>query len=150
LKNNINTTKRRTRQREKGHAIIETALLAPWIIFLFAGTLDMGFYLQALISIQNAARVAAEYTSSSSSYSTDSSGACRYALGEMQMLPNLRTLSTCNSLPLQVVATAPTGPDGLPATAISVTYQTGQMILLPYLTGRLTITRTVTMRQRDI
>src|SRR5438128_767679 len=50
---------RHRRRRQDGHAVIEIALLAPWIFFLFAGTLDMGFYLSALIATQNAARVAA-------------------------------------------------------------------------------------------
>lgn len=43
--------------RNRGHAVIEVALLSPWIFFLFVGTLDMGFYTHALIATQNAARV---------------------------------------------------------------------------------------------
>jgi Flp pilus assembly protein TadG len=48
---------------ERGHAMLEAALLLPWVLFLFVGAFDLGFYNYALISTQNAARVAAWYTS---------------------------------------------------------------------------------------
>lgn len=140
----------RTRPKgRRGHAAIEVALLCPWIVFLFVGALDMGFYTYALISTQNAARVAAEYTSSNSNFAADTSGACRYALGEMNSIPNLRSVTTCNALPLKVTASLiPVGVDGAPATSVSVTYQSGALIPIPGLTGRLTVTRTVQMRVR--
>jgi Flp pilus assembly protein TadG len=143
-------SKQRHSQRRDGHAVIELALLFPWIIFLFAGALDMGFYTYALIATQNAARVAAEYTSSHSTLAGDTAGACRYALAEMNSMTNLRGLSSCDTLPLKVVATGvPAGVDGAPATSVSVTYQSGTLIPIPLLTGQLTVTRTVQMRMRD-
>jgi Flp pilus assembly protein TadG len=46
--------------RRAGNSIVEFSLMAPWILFLFAGAFDWGFYAYALISVQNAARVAAQ------------------------------------------------------------------------------------------
>jgi len=69
--------------RTKGHAVLEAALLTPWLIFLFVGAFDMGFYAYALISVENAVRVAAEYTASSTAASTDSNTACTLILKEL-------------------------------------------------------------------
>ena len=135
----------RTR-REVGHAVVEATLLAPWIFFLFVGVLDFGFYAYAIISTQNAARVAALYTSANSLSVANQAVACTYALDEMSSLPNVRSLSNCNSLPLIVTATAVTGPDGRPASQVAITYQTLPMIPMPGLTDRLQITRIAVMR----
>src|SRR5260370_41507229 len=51
----------RRRQGQRGNAIIEASLLAPWMLFLFVGVLDLGFYTHAAIATENAARVAAQY-----------------------------------------------------------------------------------------
>jgi Flp pilus assembly protein TadG len=129
----------------RGHAVIEVALLSPWIYFLFMGTLDMGFYAHAIISTQNAARAAVAYTSRSSTTAADSTGACKYALAELKAMSNARTLTTCNSSPLLVTATAVTGVDGSPASSVSVTYKTDKLIPIPGLTNQLNVTRTVQM-----
>src|SRR5689334_527986 len=99
------------RDKQKGHAALEAAFLAPWIIFLFVGAFDMGFYCYALICTENAARVGAMYTSSSSSTVTDSSTACTLARGEMGYMSNLAGVTSCGSLPLIVNATSVNGPD---------------------------------------
>src|SRR5260370_28240415 len=81
-----------------GHAVIETALMAPWIFFLFIGIFDVGFYAYAGIVTANAARVAALYTSSSVGAAGDSAGACAYALEEMRSLPNVgNSMTTCGA-----------------------------------------------------
>ena len=49
------------RSRPGGNSIVEFSLMAPWILFLFAGAFDWGFYSYALILVQNGARVAAQY-----------------------------------------------------------------------------------------
>ena|SRR5438270_27863 len=137
-------------RREKGHAVLEMAFLMPWLIFLFVGAFDMGFYSYALISTENAARVATMYTSGSSAASTDSATACSIALGELGSLRNLSGVTTCNSLPLIVTIGATTGPDGATASQVSVTYQSDQLIPIPgLLMGRLTVTRTAQMRLRS-
>jgi Flp pilus assembly protein TadG len=130
----------------RGHAVLEVALLSPWILFLFVGTFDLGFYTHALIATQNAARAGAAYTSRSSSFAANATGACRYALEELKTMSNVRNLTSCGTAPLIVTATAlPAGVDGWPASSVSVTYQTNRLIPIPGLVGQLNITRTVQM-----
>lgn len=96
---------RETRKHQRGSALIEFLLLFPIVFFLFVGAVDMGFYCYALISVQNATRVAALYTSSESSVSADSTGACQYVLKDLAMMPNSSQLpSGCSALPLKVSA----------------------------------------------
>lgn len=138
-----------TRKRSKskrGSSMVEFCLMAPWILFLFMGAFDFGFYAYAIICTENAARVAASVTSANSSSAADSAAACAYALNELNALPNVTGLTTCAALPVQVTATAVNGPDGSPASQVSVTYQTNQLIPIPGLTGKLTLTRTAQMR----
>src|SRR5947208_17028905 len=93
----------------RGHAVLETALLSPWIFLLFAGTFDLGMYGYALISTQNAARAAAVYTSTSTITAGNTDRACQYALGEMTSIPNMQGVTTCSAYPLIVTANAVTG-----------------------------------------
>src|SRR6476660_6368878 len=108
----------------KGHSVVELTLCLPWVVFLFVGAFDWGFYSWALISTQNAARVAAMYTSSNTGTATDSAGACTYAAAQLAFAPNIAgnpainspqgvgTGSTaCSAAPLTVTATNVTGPD---------------------------------------
>lgn len=138
------------KRRSRGSALIEVSLMAPWILFLFVGIFDMGFYTYAMISVENAARVAAEYTSGSQTAASDQSGACTRAKNELSMMLNSGSFpSGCGALPLKVTATysATGGPDGNPATTVSVAYRSNQMIPIPgLLMGQLNITRTVVMR----
>jgi len=124
-------------------------MVAPWLVFLFSGVFDMGFYEYALISTENAARVAAFYTASASAFAGDSDGACQLALAEMKMLSNVRALTSCGAEPLVVTATSVTGVDGNPATSVSVVYTTSQLIPIPGLTGKTTLTRVVQMRVKQ-
>ena len=137
---------RRHRRPSQGHAVLEMALLLPWILFLFIGTLDMGFYTHALIATQNAARAAAAYTSGNSLTAADSTRACQYARYELKAMSNVRTLADCNSAPLIVTASAVTGTDGWPASSVTITYRTDRLIPIPgLLAGQLDVTRTVQM-----
>jgi Flp pilus assembly protein TadG len=135
------------RRRDRGSALIELTLLAPWVLFLFVGILDMGFYSYALISVENATRVAAEYTSQTTSTATDLDTACTMVRKELVNLPNVTNLSSCNATPLTVTATSVTGPDSSNAASVSVTYQGVSLIPIPgLLMGRLNVTRSVQMR----
>jgi len=146
---------KRLKAGQRGNAIIETTLLMPWILFLFMGVFDFGFYAYALIATENAARVAAL-----SAASTNSPGlTCEYALGELRVLPNVGPAlappcptSPTESFPVAVVAT-PVSPgidtDGVharPAWRVTVSYLTIRVFPLPWLPGRMTIRRTVEMR----
>jgi Flp pilus assembly protein TadG len=132
---------------ERGSSVIEVSFLAPWIFFLFVGVLDFGFYSYAAISVQNAARAVALYTSSGPGTAADSAGGCTYAKQELGSLPGVTSGMACAALPLIVNAQAVTGPDGAAATQVSVTYQTLPMIPIPgMMMGQMTITRVVQMR----
>ncbi len=136
------------RSHRKGQAIIELAILAPWIFFLFISVADFGFCSYAAISIQNAARSAVLYTSSSSAAASDSTGACAVVRRELQSLPNYSSSNAaCSAAPLQVTAQKlSAGPDGNPAAQVTVTYQTIPLVPVPLLfSGSLTLVRTVEM-----
>jgi Flp pilus assembly protein TadG len=130
--------------------MLELALFMPWLFFVFSGVYDWGHYAYALISVESAARVAALYTSSGPSKAGDAAGACFYALGELQRAPGVGAGQTsCGAWPVVVTAAAVAGPDGEPATSVTVSYRTPPLIPVPgLLPGRLTVTRTVRMRVR--
>jgi Flp pilus assembly protein TadG len=133
----------------KGNSIIEFSLLAPWYIFLFIGSLDMGLYSYALISVQSAARVAALHCSANSTTAGDSATACTLALAQLKDLPHAP--STCVS-PISVTATYQHngGPDGLDATRVTVQYVMPALPGIPnILPGQYTVSRTVQMKLRS-
>lgn len=135
-------------------------MFLPWVLFLFVGAFDWGFYSWALVSTENAARVAAMYTSSNMGTVADSAGACSYALAELAYAPNVAANPRINSTTppsggsacsgaVTVVASAITGPDGSAASQVSVTYQTPRLVPIPgLLPGQISITRVVQMRVR--
>jgi hypothetical protein len=133
----------------KGHSVIEVALLAPWLFFLFVGICDFGFYAHALISTENAARAAA-VTAGRYSVANKAVGysfACLAAFNEMQTMPNSTSMSsTCNAAPLVMTPTEFKDADGNDGLQIQLTYQPIAMIPIPgLLANQLTITRTVQM-----
>jgi Flp pilus assembly protein TadG len=148
-------------RRERGNSIIEFSLMAPWLILLFIGAMDWGFYAYALIATEAAARVACLYTSGSASTAGDASGACKYAIGQLNGMPNVGAAGVtasggCTAAPVTLTAALVTGTnsaDGNNASSVSVTYVTPVMI--PVIWGgsslvpkQVTITRTVQMRLR--
>ena len=92
----------RSKRGESGNSIVEVALLAPWIFFLFVGILDLGFYAYAVICTENAARAAALQTASSAG-AQSSVSACAAAWDELKGLPNVAGMSqSCSALPVIV------------------------------------------------
>jgi hypothetical protein len=134
----------------RGHATVEFALMAPWIVFLFIGILDFGFYSYAALSVENAARVAALYTANNGPGAvTDSAGACYYVLEELQNAGNMGSgVNSCGGQsPVTVTAAAAT-VGGQPASQVSVTYKALPMIPIPgMLRGTFSFTRIVAARQ---
>lgn len=140
---------RRRAERSRGQAVVEVALLAPWIFFLFIGVMNFGFAAYALIATENAARAAATYTSSDEPFADSTSAACQYALAELNSLPNVRNLNSCGALPLIVTASkgeCPSADAGSVCSTVSVTYQTVPMFSVPGMPGQLTVTRSVQLR----
>jgi len=95
-------TSLKRKRREQGGAIVEVALMAPWIFFLFVGVFDFGFYAYGIICTQNAARAAATQTAMSAGSQLDTT-ACDAAWNEMRGLPNVALISqNCTALPVIV------------------------------------------------
>ena len=150
------TTSIKRKRREGGTSIVEIALLAPWIFFLFVGVFDLGFYMYAASCTQNAARIAAIQTAANPGLSSGQlqTMACSAALLEMVRVPNTHAVSVCTGTPLTVTqqtltnSSTPTCADcGVDAGAISslvtVTYQSGLYVPIPGLvTNQLNLTRT--------
>ena len=159
-----NSSERNVKRRsESGGAIVEIALLSPWIFFLFVGVFDLGFYAYGAICTQNAARAGAVQTAAGPGAAYQSNTlACNAALNELNLMPNVMGVTSCAALPVivkQLTLCFPnavpgvtcTGPTncadcgGHPKSAssqVSVTYQSGRFIPIPgILTNQLTITR---------
>jgi hypothetical protein len=144
--------KRNKNTRERGQAVIEVTLMMPWIIFLFFGVYNVGFYSYAAICTQNAARAAALVGAETA---TAGVTACNAALGELRMLPNVgfNPSLTCGSLPVVVsvntLATCTLCDAGTTyqTRQASVQYQTNQLFPIPgIMNGQLTLTRLAEMR----
>ncbi len=131
--------------------MLEVSLIIPIVSFFFVGALDLGYYSFALISLQNALRVATLYTSTSSATSADAVGACQYVVGEMSSVPNISKSTTCSGDPLTVSVTAVTSAGGVLCSQVTVTYKSMAMIPIPgFLTSnQFTWSRTLTMPIRS-
>lgn len=143
--------RRRGRHSNRGAAIVEAAFVLPFLLFLLVGAYDWGFFSYAMIVTQDATRGAALYTSTSATTSNDSAGACNYVLANFSSVPNIgATVTSCGTSPLVVTASQISGPDGKPASSVTVTYTCMQMIPIPgLLSGQPTISRTVQMKVRS-
>jgi Flp pilus assembly protein TadG len=145
----------------RGNSVLEFSLMWPWLLFLFTGVFDFGFYAYALIAVENAARVAVLHSAVNTATAADQSGACALAAGELTGLPNVGASynGTCNADPLTVTssycdASTPCSGtsgsvDGGPAAYVSVTYQMPPLFRIP-IPGVAYITRTAEMRLRDV
>jgi Flp pilus assembly protein TadG len=118
---------RNRRDRQGGNAIVEFSLMIPWIVFLFVGILDFGFYSYAAIATQNAARAAAIQLSADQLSQTNTI-ACSAAMGELQGLPNMAGVTCATSAasvtdaqPFAVcfgtLTNTPSSPCGAPSVA---------------------------------
>ena len=137
----------RRKRGKRGSALVELTLICPWFLFLFVGTLDMGFFTYSLITVENAARIAAEYTSQNIAQAADQGTACTMVRAELASLPGVSGVANCSNSTLTVTAASVTGPDSNPATSVSVTYGGLSLIPIPgLLTGKYSFTRNVQMR----
>jgi Flp pilus assembly protein TadG len=133
--------------KRRGAAMMELALFSPWMIFLFVGTLDWGFYAYSLVTLETATRNAASYNATHAS-PTNADMACEIVTNEMQTVVNMAGVTTCGGgSAISVSATQVPGPDTAPAARVAVTYKTPQLIPIPGLLAKqFTITRVVTMK----
>lgn len=146
------------RRNQRGNSLIEFSLMTPWLIFLFIGAMDWGFYAYALIATEAAARVGCLYASTSPTTVADTARICMYALEQLRKTNNVGSSMAGCAIGTAVSSTSPvgisvssiTGPDSQSAAQVSVTYLTP--VFIPMGSGglpkQLTITRTIQMRMR--
>jgi len=134
--------------------MVEVALLAPWLIFLFLGIFNFGFYMYAGIAVANATRSAALELGRQLTSQVDQQLACDMIKDDLKFLPNFSSYgSTCASAPLIVVVgnsgaavTDDYSGSSKPKALVTTTYQTIQLFPLPWLMGRMTLTRHAEVR----
>jgi len=85
---------RSLKRNRKGSAVVEAALMMPWVCFLFVGILDSGFYTYAAMATQNAARAVAIQTANTGGTLT-SAQMCAAAKSELLLLPNVGLIGNC-------------------------------------------------------
>jgi uncharacterized membrane protein len=78
----------------RGSAVVEAALLMPWVCFLFVGILDSGFYTYAAMATQNAARAAA-IQSANTGGTLSGAQLCQAVKNELGLLPNVGLVGGC-------------------------------------------------------
>ena len=61
-------------QAEGGQSIVEMAILAPFLLFLAVGMIDVGRYTFVAIAVENSARAGVQYGAQSSTTRTDFTG----------------------------------------------------------------------------
>jgi Flp pilus assembly protein TadG len=138
------------RSRERGSELVEVAVILPLLLFMLIGVFDLGFYMYAFISVENAARVAVMDTAASSALASRSSLACSDVRNDLASLPNASSFaSNCGVSPLLVSAQSVTGPDGSTASQVTLTYTTPNLFTIPWIPGQMIITRSVIARTRS-
>jgi Flp pilus assembly protein TadG len=131
--------------------MLEMVLISPWIFLLFIGALDWGFYASALVSLQAGVRSAVLYTSSGEATAGSTSEACTIILNEIRKLPNIGSSTTdCSSNPTVTATYLVSGPGGVKASRVTVTYTSITLVPLPgLLRSQFTVTRSAVMRLRS-
>lgn len=131
-------------RRKHGHAVIEIALMGPWLLLMFLAVFNFGFFMYAGISVANAARAAALELAQSDGTRLDQTLACTIAKEEMRALPNSGSFpAACNLAPLVVTVTDVLPSGELQPARVRVAYETIQLFPLPWLAGKTTISRQV-------
>lgn len=96
---------------ESGGAMVELALMTPWILFLFICIYDIGWFSYASICTQNAARTAAVQAAVQLPATANAATAwpfvCTAALGELNFMPNVRGVTSCVATPGAITDTQP-------------------------------------------
>jgi Flp pilus assembly protein TadG len=133
-------------RRRSGNSIIELTFMMPWLLFLFVGVFDFGFYAYALIATQNAARAVAIHNSISKTAATDKDGSgCQIAIFELKTAAYGRAINGCGGNPLQVTSTLMQDSNGNDMANVVVEYWTPSLFPMPGLKYFPSITRTAQM-----
>ena len=136
------------RRRCGGHAVVELALIGPWLFLMFAAILNFGIYMYAASSVANAARAAALEAARTNSPLLLTQ-ACDIAVREMLYLPGINTGLPCNAAPLNIALATVVTRDTAVANGgaqVRITYTVPPLFLLPGMLPALTISRVAEMR----
>ncbi len=132
--------------RRSGNSIIEVTFMMPWLLFLFVGVFDFGFYCYALIATQNAARAVAVHNSISKTAATDPDGSgCQIAISELKTAAYGRAINGCGGNPLKVTSTLQQDSNGNDVAKVLVEYWTPALFPMPGLNYFPSITRPAQM-----
>ncbi|HYL37388.1 MAG TPA: TadE family protein [Bryobacteraceae bacterium] len=147
------------RRGRRGNSIIEVTLMMPWILFLFVGVLDFGFYAYSFISTENAARAAALQTSKSKGAAGPANNpspvppsVCAVVLNELQGTVSYGTTlnASCNdsnacfagktepclNVTSELLPAGGPNGDNTDAAQVEVQYKTITMIPIPGMLGK--------------
>ena len=131
--------------------------MLPWLVFCFIGAFDIGSATYALISVQSAARSAANYGAQSSTIAqsanfTGGTVPCQYALDSLRYAPQVGTgTTTCSGSSLVRVTATYNSPGsyGLPSAKVTVSYTLGMIPLPGLLPSSISISRSVELPIRS-
>ncbi len=146
--------------RRRGHAVMEVALIAPWIFFVFVATLNFGFYSYWMQAVANASRSAAL---AAQRRGVNAAEACTHVQNEMRGVLGFDgvTLGDCTSAtsPIKVCVVAlgsapvpacgvtwPVSADTKDSVLVSVTWETAPLIPVPGIVTDLTLRQDTEMR----
>ena len=120
----------------RGAAVVELAVLLPFLAFVFFVTIDYSRIFYYTVTVTNAAVGGALYGSQDATHAADAAGIQAAALADAT---NLRPTPT-------VTATAGRDADGNPTINVTVTYTFRTITNYPGLPGQVTVSRTASMR----
>jgi Flp pilus assembly protein TadG len=144
------------KEKERGSAMVEFALVAPLLFILSLVAFDSGLYIFSFISVQSAARAAAIRNAGSTESAADQSGACSVVTDHLRGLPAM-TAGSCAGAPLVVSSVlcnslscgqTSASADGQPATLVTVSYTLPSLFRIP-LVGPPTVTLASEMKLRS-
>jgi Flp pilus assembly protein TadG len=93
-------------RNRKGSAVIEAAFMMPWVLFLFVGILDSGYYTYSAVATQNAARAVAIQAANLGG-TMSGAAMCQAVKNELLLLPNVGSVGTCAGTQAAVSNSAP-------------------------------------------
>lgn len=104
---------------DRGASLVEFAVVAPVLIFLLIGLIEVGRYTTFAIMAANAARAGAQYGAQNLTTALDTTGVASAALRDGQNFSNFGTTVThvC-SVGGGALGTCPSGAGGVPANTV--------------------------------
>jgi Flp pilus assembly protein TadG len=132
----VNRVPDRARDRRRAAAIVELAVLLPFMALLFAAAADFGRVFYYYVTVTNCARSGALYASIDATHAADTTGIQSAAQAEAPEL----------SSTLSVSSTTSNDSAGNPVVSVTVSYPFATISNLPGIPGSATVARTIQMR----